>query len=311
MLNNQIIQVLSYHRAPGRPHLPQTLTRFQIMGLLKHSEPPSFSESSLTPANIDTELHNLEAQGEVLLGIGKRACMARPTVVVESPENLVGLKFTGDRAYLRLAHQMLNTGQPVSRTLLRPQKQSFPWIQEHLLKAGINCLTIEQSISQLPLPEIPAAWSLRGQERLENPFFTYQGFDSIFGYQPIGGAQRDRWKVIVGLEHLASISSLNLLRTPEGEFLWLQDGQFFELAPDAAYLAMFKLDQQVEQPLQIALDAKPGRLSLRDTYLPKAYAQMIWRLSKADPDHNRIRLVEPQNQPRVKTALERLGCVLV
>jgi len=311
MLNKQIIEVLSHHRTPGRHHLPQALTRFQLMGLLRNSEPPSFSEAGLTPARMDFELHNLEAQGEVLLGIGKRICMTQPIVVADSPENLVGLKFLGDRAYLRLTHQMLTTGQPVVRTLLRPQKQSFSWIQEQLLGAGIQCLTIEQSISQLPLPEIPATWSLRGQERSENPFFTYQGLDSILGYQPCNGKQRDRWQQIVGLEHLASISSLSLLRTPEGEFLWLQAGQFFELTPDAAYLAMFKLDQEINQPLQIALDEKPGRLDLRDTYLPKAYAQLIWRLSKADPDHNRIRLVEPQKQPRVKAALERLSCVLV
>lgn len=65
MLNKQIVQVLSHHRAPGRPHLPQTLTRFQLMGLLKHSEPPSFNESSLTPAKIDTELHNLDRKSVV------------------------------------------------------------------------------------------------------------------------------------------------------------------------------------------------------------------------------------------------------
>ncbi len=311
MLNKQIVQILSHHRVLNRPHLPQALTRFQLLGLLRNSEPPLFAESGLTPAKIDNELHNLEAQGEVLLGIGKRVCMAQPTVVVESPENLVGLKFMGDRAYLRLAHQMLNTGQPVSRTLLRPEKQSFSKIYEQLAKAGIKCLTIDQSIDQLPLPEKPAAWNLRGQERLENPFFTYQGFDSIDGYQPCPETQHNRWKPVVGLEHLSSLSCLSLLRTPEGEFLWLQDGQFSELTPDAAYLAMFKLDQQVNQPLRIASDTRSGRLDLSDTYLPKVYAQLIWRLSEAEPGHNRLRLVNSQNQPRVNAALERLGCVLV
>lgn len=311
MIRNYIIQTLSFHRTPGRPHLPQSLTRSQLIGLLRNSEPPSSSKTWLTLDKVDSELHNLEAQGEVLLGIGKRICMAQPTVIVESLENLVGLKFVGDRAYLKLAHQTLKTEQPISQTLLRPRKQNFSWIQEQLLKSSIKCLTVEQSINQLAFPEKPSLWNLRDHERLENPFFTYQGFDSILGYQPTRGAQRTRWQPIVGLDHLAKSISLNLLRTPEGEFLWLYEGKFFDIPSDVAYLAMFKLDQQANQPLHISLDTKPGRLDLRDTYLPKTYAQLIWRLSKAESEHNRIRLVKPQNQPRIKAALERLGCVLV
>jgi hypothetical protein len=237
--------------------------------------------------------------------------MAKPTVYVDSEEAVTGLHFLGDRAYLRLAHQTLQTGQPVSSTQLRPKSRQFEWIKTQLEASNIQCYTPDQLVSQLPNPQLPDNWQLTEQNRSGNPFFTYQGFESILGYRPKPGKQRDRWQPIIGLDHLSSIASLNLLKTPEGEFLWLQDGQFFEITPDTAYLAMFELDQQAQQPLQIALDEQPGRIDLQDTFLPKAYAQLIWRLSNPSPEHNRIRDVDAQNQPRVKAALERLGCVLV
>ncbi len=311
MQNQDIIQLLSHHRAPGRPHLPQTLTRYQLLGLLRATVPPSVPANALSPAQLDQALHNLEAQGEVLLGVGKRVCMAQPAVYASDEESITGLQFLGDRAYLRLAHQALQTGQPVSQTLLRPKNKGFEWIQTQLGASSIGCHTPDQLVSQLPTPQLPATWQLREQHRSGNPFFTYQGFESILGYRPEPGKQRDRWQPIIGLDHLSSIVSLSLLKTPEGEFLWLQDGQFFQINPDTAYLAMFELDQQAQQPLQIALDEQPGRIDLQDTFLPKAYAQLIWRLSNSSPEHNRIRYVDPQNQPRVIAALERLGCVLV
>lgn len=311
MLSEQVINLLSHHRFPGKSYLPQSLTRFQLMGLLRNSVPPSVVNTALTPATLDQALHFLEAQGEILIGVGKRVCMAQPTVLAENHENLIGLQFLGDRAYLRLAHQALGTGQPVSKTLLRPQKQSFQWIQEQLQGINIRCLTVEQAVEQLPSPRLPSSWSLRGQECSENPFFTYQGLDSIQGYRSTQGSQQERWTSVVGLNHLANLSHLHLLKTPEGDFLWMEDGQFFEITSDTAYLAMFYLDQQAKQPLRLAWDELPGRLDLSRTYLPRAYAQLIWRLSSADSAHNRTRLIEPQNRPTVKAAMKRLGCVLV
>ncbi|MBD1916254.1 MULTISPECIES: hypothetical protein [Cyanophyceae] len=311
MQNQDIIQLLSHHRVPGRLHLPQALTCYQLLGLLRATVPPSALANALSPSRLDQALHNLEAQGEVLLGVGKRVCMAQPTVYTSDEESVTGIQFLGDRAYLRLAHQALQTGQPVTQTLLRPKNKRLEWIQTQLGASNIGCHTPDQLVSQLPTPQLPANWQLREQHRSDNPFFTYQGFESILGYRPEPGRQCDRWQPIIGLEHLGSIASLRLLKTPEGEFLWFQDGQFFGITPDTAYLAMFELDLQINQPLQIALDEKPGLLDLRDTFFPKAYAQLIWRLSKPSPDHNRIRYVDAQNQPRVKAALERLGCVLV
>jgi hypothetical protein len=311
MQHQDIIQLLSHHRFPGRSHLPQALTRYQLLGLLRATVPPSAPANALSLSQLDQALHSLEAQGEVLLGLGKRVCMAQPIVYADSEEAIAGIQFLGDRAYLRLAHQVLKTGQPIAQTLLRPKNKRFEWVQTQLAASNIQCHTPDQLITQLPNPQLPAIWQLRDQHQADNPFFTYQGFENILGYRPAPGKQRDRWQPIIGLDHLNSIASLNLLKTPEGEFLWLQDGKFFEITPDAAYLAMFELDRQTNQPLQIALDEQPGRLDLRDTFLPKAYAQLIWRLSNPSSDHNRIRSVSPHNQPRVKAALERLGCVLV
>ena len=311
MQSEDIIQLLSHHRLPGRPHLPQALTRYQLLGLLRATVPPSAPAHVLSPSQLDQALHSLEAQGEVLLGVGKRVCMAQPTVYADSEDAVMGLQFLGDRAYLRLAHQALQTGQPVTQTLLRPKNKRFEWVQTQLGASNIQCHTPDQLVTQLPTPQLPAVWQLTEQNRSDNPFFSYQGCENILGYRPKPGKQRDHWQPIIGLDHLSSIAALNLLKTPEGEFLWLQDGKFFEVTPDVAYLAMFELDRQTNQPLQIALDAQPGCLDLRDTFLPKAYAQLTWRLSNPSSDHNRIRSVSPHNQPRVKAALERLGCVLV
>ena len=313
MQDQDIIQLLSHHRAPGRPHLPQTLTRSQLLGLLRVTMPPSAPANALSPSHLDQALHSLEAQGEVLLGIGKRVGMAKPTVYVDGQDMIRGVQFLGDRAYLRLAHQALQTGQSVTQTQLRPKNKRFEWIQTQLKTSNIVCCTPDQLVNQLRKPQLPDTWQLKvkDQYQIANLFFTYQGVENILGYCPESAKQGDRWQAIIGLDHLSSIASLNLLKTPEGEFLWLQDGQFFEITPDTAYLAMFELDQQAQQPLQIALDEQPGRIDLQHTFLPKAYAQLIWRLSNPSPEHNRIRYVNAQNQPRVKAALERLGCVLV
>ncbi len=311
MLSKQIIQLLSHHRAPGRPRLPQSFARLQLLRLLRDSQPPLSPDTEISPTNLDRELQNLEAQGEVLLGLGKQVCMAQPMVLTDSEEKLAGLQFFGDRAYLRLAHQSLETGQPVDKTQLMPKKQNFSWIQAQLQKASIACLTVDCAVNQLPATCLPSPWRLQGQECLENPFFTNRGDGSLWGYQPSETTQRDRWQPINGF-HLGGLRSLNLLRTPAGEFLWMENGQFFELAPDTACLAMFELDRQAQQPLRIAWDEQPGRLDLRGIVLPRAYAQAIWRLSQSDPDHNRIRLVvAAKDRPRVKAVLERLGCKLV
>lgn len=311
MQNQDVIQILSHHRAPGRPHLPQTLTCYQLLGLLRATVPPSAPDTTLSPSRLDEALHTLEAQGEVLLGVGKRVSMARPSVYTSGEEPVKSLQFLGDRAYLRLAHQRLETGQPISQTLLRPRNKNIEWLQTQLQGINVGFYTPEQLLTQLPTPDVPEFWRLKGEDRTSNPFSIYQGFDTIRGYLPKAGNQRERWQPIIGLEHLQNISSLSLLKTPGGEFLWLKNGQFFEINPDTAYLAMFSLDKQSNQPLKIALDEGTGCLDLRETFLPKAYAQVIWRLSKPSSDHNRIRYVAPHNQPRVKAALERLGCVLV
>ena len=179
MQHPDIIQLLSYHRAPGRPYLPQTLSRYQLLGLLRATVPPSAPASTLSPLRLDQILHSLEAQGEVLLGVGKRVCMAQPTVYADREAAVTGLQFLGDRAYLRLAHQALQTGQPLTQTLLRPKNKRFEWIQTQLGASNIRCHTPEQLVSQLPTPQLPAIWQLTEQHRSDNPFFKYQGFENI------------------------------------------------------------------------------------------------------------------------------------
>jgi hypothetical protein len=307
MCSHEIINLLSQHRIPGRSHFPQPLTRHQLLSLLKASQPPRLDGDAFSPSKLDSELTNLEAQGEILSGVGKRFCMASPTLLIDHENQTTELLFVGDRAYLRLAHQILETKQPIHQTRLRPRLRDVQRIQSTLESTGIGLLTVQKSVEYLPAPQLPEPWTVRGAEWSGNPCNLLQTSGYVQGYHPGDKSQGDRW-----LDVTPQPRDLpSLLQLPDGVFLWMQHGHFFEISPDAACLAMFALDQQVSQPLKLAWDDAPGRLDLRCVRLPRAYAQLIWRLSNPSPEHNRIRYVDPQNQPRVKAALERLGCVLV
>ncbi|WP_204139395.1 hypothetical protein [Halomicronema sp. CCY15110] len=312
MLEKHIISLLSQHRLPGAKHLPQAIAQHQVVRLLKDTLSPNQNNDLLAFAeSVDIELHNLEAQGEILLGTGRRVCVAQPTLWVDAEEFITSLKLIGDRAYLSLIHQLLETGQDPGETLVRPRSHSLARIRDKLKGSGVSCLTIDQSLGNLPQPQVPSSWNLRGQEWLETPLSQPGESCKVYGYLPKWGSQRDRWQLIASQSHFLNLPRLNLLRVSGGVFLWAEQGQFFEITPDEAYLAMFHLDLQAQEPLRICWDEQSGLLDLRDTYLPKAFAQLIWRLSNPNSEHNRIRYVDAQNRPRVKAALERLGCVLV
>lgn len=256
-----------------------------------------------------TALDELQAKGEVLSGIGNRFCMAPPTILVENESNLAGVLFRGDRAYLKLAHQALETGQPIVKTQLNPRIHGFRRIQERLRNHGIRLLTVTDSVKHLPLPEKPELHLLSGAEWHEDPFQCWSTSGLIQVYRPASQwqAQRDRWQFITQ----TNLTSDSLLKLSTGEYLWFAADQFYELSPDAASLAMFWIDQQAGLPLRVTWDERPGRLNLQGTVLPSSYAQWLWRLSKPDPDQLRTRLFEPSQRAIVRQALTQLGCSLV
>jgi hypothetical protein len=282
------------------------LTVRSIVSLIEHSFSPNYIVDS---DQVQECLQELQAQGEVLAGRGNQFCMAPPAILVEDETNFVGVLFEGDRAYLKLAHQALETGQPIVKTQLHPKIHSFHRIKERLTNHGIRLLTVTDSIKHLPLPEKPRLHLLFGAEWSENPFQCWSASSLIQAYLPTSEwqVQSDRWQFITQ----SDLRGDSLLKLSTGEYLWFEADQFYELSPDTASLAMFWLDQQASLPLRVTWDEIPSRLNLQGTILPSSYAQWLWRLSKPDPNQPRTRLFEPIQRAIVRQALTQLGCSLV
>jgi hypothetical protein len=300
----QIIKLLSNHRQQHRPEVPQLLTFQAIANLIQQSLPPQKEDIS---SQLDAEMREMQAQGEILAGIGKKFCMAPPMLLAESETDLTGLLFRGDRAYLRLAHQALETGQPPAKMLLHPKINGFHRIKNRLKDVGIRLFTAERSVEHLPTTELPQPCMLQGSEG-HNPFETVTWTDSILQYLPKQGKQQsERWSQVIQ----SNLAECTLLKLPTGEFIWFEADKFYELTPDVAVLAMFQLDQSASLLIAIPWDEAPGRLNLQGVNLPSSHAQLLWRLSKPETDEYRTRLFSPINRPIAREVLQHLGCVLV
>lgn len=298
----QIILLLSNHRNSDRPELPATLSKTQIISLVGASLSPNKLQVQLSTV-ISEALKELEAQGEINAGSRNRYCIAPPTVLAQAKSNLTGLLFKGDRAYLPLAHKVLNTEQEATETLIRPNINNFEVIKNKLFQVGISLLTVDQSVESLPLPELPSKIILRSPWS-GNPFEN-----SVLQYIPQDNfhTQSQRWQEIIK----SQLSSKSLLQLATKEYLWFEDGKFYELEQDRAILTMFALDKQKDYPLIVPWDESEGKLHLKGVSLPGAYARWLWSLSESDEINYRTRYVKPENQPLVKSAFKRLGCLLV
>jgi hypothetical protein len=294
--------LLSNHRHPQNSAQPLTLTLQQILSLLQHAAPHGAADWRTEAVRV---LDELQAQGEILVGMGKRYCIAPPTVLAQSQQDMVSLQFQGDRAYLPLVHQTLKTNQSQQELLIRPFGQNFQRIQDDLQRIGVCLLSVEDSLQKLPCPRLPLI--LRSPLE-ENPFTTYSTLE-IYTSQTLK-SQTERWQSRSSYSTQA-LTSDSLLKLPTGEYLWLRNGEFYELEPETAVLAMFAQDSTAEHPLLIEWDEAPGRLNLQGIILPSAYARWLWRLSEPDPNHYRTRLISPAGRPFIKEAFARLGCQLV
>lgn len=293
----KIVTILSEHRSPIDKSKPLTLTKRQILSLLESSLSPDYPHDKLIQ-ELESSLRELEAKGEIYAGAGNRFCIAHPIVLYE------GSLFIGDRAYLPLAHQV--SGNPVMETnkLVFPNL-SFEVIQQKFSECGISLTTIEQSLQHLPAPSLPLTPMLRGYD-VEDPFVN-PDYAGILHYVPQWGEQSDRWRE----PSRSTIRNPDLLRLPTGEYLWYEQGIFYQLEKDAAILAMFKLDRESGQPIKIVWDRDRGHLDLKNVNLPSCYAQCLWRLSKTTDTDNRDRYVEPNRRKQIEEILRKLGCQVI
>lgn len=308
MCFDKIILLLSNHRHPGNPAIPMTLTKHQIVSLLRSSLSPNQSQEKLQ-TEIQEALSELQAQGEIYAGMRNRYCITPPTVLALERDNLIGLRFRGDRAYLALAHQVLKTEQSKDELCMGPKVHGFNRIRDYLSQVGIRLLTVADSIEHLPYPQKPSKAVLRSPWT-ENPLTISNWYNNgiIQQYVPRSNTlQKHRW---IPLNH-KQLQEQTLLQLPTGEYLWFQDQAFYELEPDAAMLAMFHQDKEAGCPLKIQWDKPQGRLNLQGTSLPSTYAQWLWRLSEPDDEQYRTRLFQSLDYPLVESIFQRLGCLLV
>jgi hypothetical protein len=306
--DKMITRLLSNHRHSGNPDIPTTLTKHQIVSLLRSHLSPNQSQEGFN-SEIQEALRELQAQGEVIAGGRNRYCMAPPTVLTLDRNDSSGLLFRGDRAYLALAHQALKTEQSEDELRIRPKVRGFNRIRSHLNQVGIRLLTVADSIEHLPLPRKPSPAVLRSPWSV-NPFMERNWSDdgTICHYVPQPDtSQKDRWLP----SNYQQLRDQTLLQLPTEEYLWFADRVFYELEPDVAVLAMFHQDTEAGYPLKIQWDEPQGRLNLAGVILPGTYARWLWPLSEPDRERYRTRYFQSTNRPLVKKAFERLGCTLV
>ncbi len=299
---NLITTLLSNQRQPQQLSQPLALTQRQILNSLHHAV---LSDASNWQVEVQRGLDELQAQGEIVLGAGKRYCMAPPILLSIDNVDVSSLRFQGDRAYLPWVHQLLKTDQSRDEVCLRLKGQNFQQLQEKLRSSGIRIATLADSLQALPKPQRPIF--LRNP--LENSPFAEHSEIEIYVPEALKN-QSERWQVRSQYS-VKPWPAESILRVPDGAYLWLREGEFHELDPEVAVLAMFAQDSAAGQPLPIEWDEQPGRLNLQGVILPYVYARWLWRLSEADPNHYRTRLILPQYRPRVKQSLSRLGCQLV
>lgn len=307
MWNKEIVQLLSNHRRTEHPVMPQALSMTQILNLLRANLNPNLPSDTLV-AQVQADLKALQAEGEILYAPGNRYCVSPPTLLASGRDNLVGLLFRGDRAFLPLAHEVLRTNQPPQTLQLRPRIHQFERLRSLLHRVGICIITTDELVHSLPPIQKPQRFALQGCERMVSDserqlWIEQQG--EVKQYIPNWQEQSQRWQLLSD----ASFEAEALLRLSKDAYLWIENQICYDIDANTAISAMFYLDKIYHQPLQIVwLGNGMNQLDFQGIQLPSTYAQLIWRLSKSSAEKPRIRYVEPANRPFVEAVLKKLGC---
>lgn len=306
MWTKEIVQLLSNHRRPDHPVMPEALSMTQILNLLRANLNPNLPLDNLAN-QVQGDLRTLQAEGEILYAPGNRYCMSPPALLAPDQHNLNGLRFRGDRAFLPLAHEVLKTNQTPQMLQLRPRIHQFERLRSRLYQVGICILTTDELVANLPPIQKPQRFALQGCKRMVSEFdlqlWIEQG--EVKQYIPNWQEQSQRWKPL----SQANFGTEALLQLSKDAYLWLENQIFYDIDADTAINTMFYLDQVHHQALQIVwLGNNKNQLDLQGIQLPTAHAQLIWQLSRFSDDKPRIRYVSPANRPFVEAVLKKLGC---
>lgn len=302
MWHSKILQLLSQHRQPGQPALPTALNMTQIIALLRQTLDPNQSAEQIS-FEVHDALKELESQNEILRASGNRYCMASPKLFARDQYSLIGLQFRGDRAYLKLAHEILKTKQLSTEERLRSSLKNFERVKAKLQKHRIGLLTLAEIIGELPRPQKPQRFLL--QDHLYSLTDSGWELSEVKQYIPAYAEQQDRWRSYSA----TTPNSKALLKLPDGKYLWFEEGQFYEIDSDTACLTMFYLDQRERQPIRLVFDDS-GQLNLQNVLLPYSHFQWFKQLAERIDGQRRVYFISPANRPLVKALFEYLGCEL-
>lgn len=303
MWHDKIVQLLSQQRQLGQPAFPGVLSMTQITSLLRHSLAPDQPTEQIS-IEIQEALRELEAQNEILKASGNRYCMAPPTLLAMARDVSQGLRFCGDRAYLALAHEILRTDQSTSEELLRSGLRNFERAKARLQERHIGLMTLEEIIGELPKPQKPQRFQLEEhRSSLATPKLLQ--LVEVKQYVPTYAEQQDRWQ----LPNSETLCNESLLRLPDGEYLWYEEGQYYEIDSDTAILSMFYLDQREHQPIRLVWEER-GKLNLNSVLLPYAHFQWFRQLAERLEGPRRVYSIQPAKRPLVQAVFEYLGCEL-
>ncbi len=307
MNNEKILTILTNHRQVNNRELPRVLTLRSIVSLIEHSLSPN---ENINRKEIEDYLNQLQLQGDVLKTKGKKYCVAPPTLLAEDENNCDILYFRGDRAYLQLVHQVLETRQIIPTPEINSRGKSFTEIREKLNSCGIRILTYQDTLYELPIPQKPKLYTL---EKLDN---SLQGEIKIYIpsrqkhlYKP----QEERWKITV-IDRLTNHSLVKSIKVKDYQYYWYEDNQFYQLSDkEQAPLTMFWLDKQAKCILQISLDEiKEGfQLNLQKVFIPYSYYKVVYGLSKPADNSKYIRIFDHIYRSLIEQIFKRLGCNFV
>jgi hypothetical protein len=157
-----VITLLSNHRHPQNVRQPATLSKAKLTNLIKRRTSPNDDMLSLGE-EIAKTLEKLEAEGEIFQGAKHHYCIASPTLLSNSQDDVTWLIFKGDRAYLPLVHEQLKTGQNCSEIKLSPKIRKFDRIRAKLAPIGIRLLTSENLMEHLRSPQEPPRGAIKSE----------------------------------------------------------------------------------------------------------------------------------------------------
>jgi biotin operon repressor len=312
-LKSNIITLLSNHRDPDSPNQPKALSKLKIIGILRESVSPNLDKSNLQTEILE-KLQDLEAQGEIISDKNNRYySIAHPSLLANSRQDIRGLLFRGDRAYLQLAHQVLNSrNQDRDGVQISFRSTRIDSIQKKLDPIGIRLLSAEDLIHRLPSPQKPPKYVLRCPTTLPD-----SSDGELFSYEPVPNTlQEDRWQpvIVTQVSTLAAPSILKLSKDRyyrNDRYFYWKGNKVYELDRDVAVLAMFDKDRETNSPLRVIWHTSEGKLDLGDIYLPLAYMSYLWQLSGEAEQNSRIRSVPAASRSLIEPAFQRLGCLLV